>query len=69
MAEPLHWVIAAPDVVAGKGLQWMLTPTTPLAPEPSHCHKLVGVAPGLTPVKLVVTTTLQRITLPAPVIE
>ena len=36
LAEPLHWVMAALVVVAGKGSHLIVWPTMPLAPEPTH---------------------------------
>ena len=65
MPEPLHWVIAAPTAVAGNGLQPDVTPS----PEPTHWFTVTGDAPGLTAVKLLVTWTLQRSTLPPPPLE
>ena len=54
MAEPLHWVIAAP-VVDSKGLQ----PVVRLSPEPTHWLTVRAASPGLMSVKLFVTDTLQ----------
>src|ERR1035437_9695440 len=65
LAEPLHWVIAAPVVLAGKGSQPVVIPP----PEPTHWFTVAAVEPGLTPEKLVVTTTLHRLVPPPPLIE
>src|SRR5450756_1898741 len=65
LAEPLHWVIVAPVVVAGKGSQVFATPP----PEPTHWLTVAAVAPGLTPMKLFVTLTLQRSVAPPPLSE
>src|SRR5450759_4969146 len=64
LAEPLHWVIAAPVVVAGKGSQPVV-----ILPEPTHWLTVAAVAPGLTPMKLFVTLTLQRSVAPPPLSE
>jgi hypothetical protein len=69
LAEPLHWVIAAPVIVLGKGSQWIVWPTMPPAPEPTHWFTVAAVEPGLTLMKLFVTLTLQRSVPPPPLIE
>jgi hypothetical protein len=45
LAEPLHCVIAALVVVAGKGEHPVV------APDPTHWFTVTAVAPGLTPMK------------------
>jgi hypothetical protein len=62
LAEPLHWVIAAP-VVDSKGLQ----PVVP--PEPTHWFTVRVSLPGLISVKLFVTDTLHRSVPPPPLAE
>ena len=42
-ADPLHWVIAAPVVLAGKGLQPVVIPP----PDPPHWFTVTAVEPGL----------------------
>jgi hypothetical protein len=65
LAEPLHWVMAALTVVAGKGLQPVVMPS----PEPTHWLTVTADDPGLTPMKLLVMVTLQRRTAPPPLAE
>ena len=65
MAEPLHWVMVAFVVVAGKGSHSLATPS----PEPTHWFVVAVDAPGLRPTKLLVTFTLQRSVPPPPLIE
>lgn len=60
-AEPLHWVIVAPVVVAGKGSQ-----PTVMLPEPTHWLTVAAVAPVFMPTKSLVTLTLQRTVAPPP---
>jgi len=63
LAEPLHWVIAAPVAVAGKGEHPVVAPDpTPLV----HCDSR---RTGLTPMKLLVMTTLQWRAAPPPLAE
>jgi len=64
LAEPLHCVIVAPLVVAGNGSQPMVMPP----PEPTHWLTVALVEPGLRPMKLFVTWTLQRSVPPPPLI-
>ena len=42
LAEPLHWVIVAPDVVAGKGSQTIVVPIAPDSPDPTHWFTVDG---------------------------
>ena len=65
LAEPLHWVIAAPVVVAGKGLQPVVMPS----PEPTHWFTVTAVEPGLTPTKLLVMTAAQLSVAPPPLAD
>jgi hypothetical protein len=65
LAEPLHWVIAAPVVVAGKGVQPVVRPS----PEPTHWLTVTADEPGLTPTKLLVMTALQLSVAPPPLAE
>ena len=64
-AEPLHWVIVAPLVVAGNGSQLLAMPP----PDPTHWFTVAAVAPVLSPTNLFVTLTLQRSVPPPPLIE
>ena len=65
MAEPLHWVMVALVVLAGKGSHSLAMPS----PEPTHWFTVAAVAPVLDPTKLLVTLTLQRRVPPPPLIE
>ena len=47
LAEPLHWVIVAPVVVAGNGSQRIVVPIPPNSPDPTHWLTVAAVAPGL----------------------
>jgi hypothetical protein len=64
LAESLHCVIVAPLVVAGNGSQPKVMPP----PEPTHWLTVALVEPGLRPMKLFVTWTLQRSVPPPPLI-
>ena len=64
LAEPLHWVMVALVVLAGKGSHSLAMPS----PEPTHWFTVTAVAPVLDPTKLLVTSTLQRSVPPPPLI-
>jgi len=62
LADPLHCVMVAPEVVAGNGTQPMVMPP----PEPTHWLTVAAVGVALTPMKVLMTSTLQR-NVPPPV--
>ncbi len=64
LADPLHCVIVAPVVVAGKGSQPLVIPS----PDPTHWLMVTGVDVALTPTKVLVTWTLQRRVPPPPLV-
>jgi hypothetical protein len=65
LAEPLHWVIIAPVVVAGNGLQPVVMPP----PEPTHWLTEAAVEPGLRPTNSFVIWALQLSVPPPPLME
>ncbi|MDQ3149511.1 MAG: hypothetical protein M3Q38_06270, partial [Chloroflexota bacterium] len=65
LADPLHCVMVAPEVVAGNGTQPMVMPP----PEPTHWLMVAAVGVALTPMKVLMTSTLQRNVPPPPLVE
>ena len=65
LAEPLHCVMAASVVVAGKGVQPVVRPS----PEPTHWLTVTAAEPGLTPTKLFVIVALQLSVAPPPLAD
>ena len=43
LPDPLHWVIVAPEVVAGNGSHRIVVPIAPDSPDPTHWFTVTAV--------------------------
>ncbi len=66
---PLHWVMTAPEVVAGNGSHTIVEPMAPDSPDPLHWFTVTAGRVGLIPTKLFVTVTVHRSWPPPPLTE